>query len=103
MKWALIIVLIAAAVLFTIFVLIPAIALAVEFAILGIIVAWREGTKRPWIVEARQDQAAPEVHAWEVVGLKKSRSVIDDVAEDVRRGEAPKPDDAEVVSVDAPD
>lgn len=103
LKWALIVVAIAAAVLFAIFVLIPAIALAVELALLGLIVAWREVTKRPWVVEAREDQAAPEVHAWEVVGLKKSRATIDDVAEDIRRGEPPQPDDAEIVAVEAPD
>ncbi|CAN5353137.1 hypothetical protein BH20ACT5_BH20ACT5_12090 [soil metagenome] len=102
LKWLLLVAAVAAVVAFTIFVGLPAIFFGIELLIAGIYIGWRELTGRPWVVEARQHRPAPEVLAWEVVGWKRSGRVIDTIAEAIRAGTPPTPQDAEQVLVQTP-
>ena len=98
--WALIAAAVAAALFLTIFVVLPTVVLLLQFLLIGLLIAWRALTGRPWIVEARQNRAAPLVHAWEVTGWTESGRVRDEVAEALRRGAHPRPVGAEQVAVE---
>lgn len=97
--WVLIAVAIGAALFLAIFVVIPGILLGLQFLLIGLLIAWRAMTGRPWVVEARENRAAPLIHAWEVTGWKESGRVRDEVAEALRRGEEPRPAGAVAVDV----
>ena len=97
---ALIVIAIAAATAFTIFVLIPALIFAAWAAVVGIAIAWHTVTKRPWIVEARENRDAPDVLAWAVVGWKQSQAVRDEIADAIATGRHPEPVGATRVDVD---
>lgn len=98
--WVLIAVAVAAALFLTIFVVLPALVLLLEVLLIAVLIGWRAMTGRPWIVEARQNRAAPLVHAWEVDGWQASGAVVDEVAEALRRGAQPRPAGAEPVEVE---
>jgi hypothetical protein len=96
---ALIVIAIAAATVFTIFVLIPALIFACWALLVGIAIAWHTVTDRPWIVEAREHRDAPDVLAWAVVGWAQSRRVIDEVAGAIASGVPPNPAGATRVDI----
>jgi len=96
---ALIVIAVAAATAFTIFVLIPALIFLVWVALVGATITWHALTRRPWIVEARENRDAPEVVAWAVVGWEQSRAVRDEVADAIATGEQPQPAGATRVEV----
>jgi NAD(P)-dependent dehydrogenase (short-subunit alcohol dehydrogenase family) len=96
---ALIVIAIAAATAFTIFVLIPALIFACWALLVGIAIAWHTVTDRPWIVEAREHRDAPDVLAWAVVGWAQSRRVIDEVAGAIASGVPPNPAGATRVDI----
>jgi hypothetical protein len=96
---ALIVIAIAAATVFTIFVLIPALIFACWALLVGIAIAWHTVTDRPWIVEAREHRDAPDVLAWAVVGWAQSRRVIDEVADAIASGVPPNPAGATRVDI----
>lgn len=98
--WVVIVIAVAAALFVTIFVVLPTLLLLLQFLVIGVLIGWRAMTGRPWVVEARQNRAAPLVHAWEVDGWKASGRVRDEVAEALRRGEQPRPAGAEPVAVE---
>lgn len=98
--WVLIVIAVAAALFLTIFVVLPTLLLLLQFLLIGVLIGWRAMTGRPWVVEARQNRAAPLVHAWEVDGWKASGRVRDEVAEALRRGAEPRPAGAEPVAVE---
>ncbi|MGI9063873.1 MAG: hypothetical protein ACR2FQ_08720 [Pseudonocardiaceae bacterium] len=98
--WVLIAAAVATALFLTIFVVLPALVLLLEVLLIAVLIGWRALTGRPWIVEARQNRAAPLVHAWEVDGWKASGAVVDEVAESLRRGVQPRPAGAEPVEVE---
>ncbi|MEQ3550164.1 hypothetical protein WIS52_06735 [Pseudonocardia nematodicida] len=98
--WVLIAIAIGVAVFLTVFVVLPGLLLALQFVVIGVVIGWRAMTGRPWVVEARQNRAAPLVHAWEVTGWSESGRVRDDVAEALRRGNEPEPTGAERVDVE---
>jgi hypothetical protein len=96
---ALIVIAIAAATVFTIFVLVPALIFLCWALLVGVVIAWHTVTDRPWIVEAREHRDAPDVQAWAVVGWAQSRRVIDEVAEAIASGLPPNPAGATRVDV----
>jgi hypothetical protein len=100
---ALIVIAIAAATAFTIFVLIPALIFAAWALLVGAAIAWHTVTRRPWIVEARENRDAPDVMAWAVVGWDQSRAVRDEIADAIATGREPEPAGATRVDVDDPD
>ena len=97
--WVLIAAAIGAALFLAIFVVIPGILLGLQFLLIGVLIAWRAMTGRPWVVEARENRAAPLIHAWEVTGWAESGRVRDEVAEALRRGEEPRPAGAVPVEI----
>ncbi|WP_125911435.1 MULTISPECIES: hypothetical protein [Pseudonocardia] len=97
--WVLIVAAIGAAVFLAVFVVIPGILLGLQFLLIGLLIGWRAMTGRPWVVEARENRAAPLIQAWEVTGWKESGRVRDEVAEALRRGEEPRPAGAVAVDV----
>lgn len=96
---ALIVIAIAAATAFTIFVLIPALIFLAWALVVGAAIAWHTVTRRPWIVEARENRDAPDVLAWAVVGWDQSRAVRDQVADAIATGAEPQPAGATKVDV----
>jgi hypothetical protein len=96
---ALIVIAIAAATVFTIFVLIPALIFLCWALLVGVAIAWHTVTDRPWIVGAREHRDAPDVRAWAVVGWAQSRQVIDEVADAIASGSPPNPAGATRVDV----
>ncbi|MPZ65539.1 MAG: hypothetical protein GEU83_08480 [Pseudonocardiaceae bacterium] len=98
--WVLIAIAVAVTLFLTIFVVIPALILLLELLLVALLVGWRAMTGRPWVIEARQNRAAPLVKAWAVEGWKASGETVDEVAEALRRGAEPRPADAEPVDVE---
>ncbi len=98
--WVLIAIAIAVTLFLTIFVVIPALILLLELLLVALLIGWRAMTGRPWVIEARQNRAAPLVKAWAVEGWTASGETVDEVAEALRRGAEPRPADAEPVDVE---
>ncbi len=90
-KWVLIVAGIVAAVLLTVFVLLPGLAWLIQLAAAGIARPWHAVTGRPWRVLAREDRDAPRELGWEVAGRDDPARVVDEVAEALARGSAPAP------------
>jgi hypothetical protein len=88
-----------AAVLITVFVLIPALIFAFWALLVGAAILWHAVTRRAWIVEAREHRDAPLVLAWTVLGWRTSRRVIDEVADAIAEGRDPQPTAATRVTV----
>ncbi len=103
LKYALIVVAVILAAAFLVFVGFPALIwvgqLLLFAATLGVVVAFRALTGRPWIVEAVEARDAPTVHAWRVKGFRRARVAIDEVAEQLLRGDPPAPIGGEHLTV----
>ncbi|TCP45768.1 hypothetical protein EV191_11548 [Tamaricihabitans halophyticus] len=93
----LIVIAISAAIFLTIFVALPALVLLFELLLVALLIGWRALTGRPWVVEARQNRAAPIVHTWAIQGWQAAGGTVDEVAEALRRGQTPEPVGAEAL------
>ena len=98
--YILIAVAIAAVAALTVFVLIPALYFLAQYVLFWLLVgAWilyNTLTGRPWIVRiVRHEYENPE-WAFRIKGWRNSQILIDDLADDLRRGEAPVPSEVAV-------
>ena len=88
-------------------VLIPLLLFGIELVLLGVVAALailgRALLGRPWLVRARSlDGAEPPV-AWRVVGWRRSRRVIGEVADALVAGTDPRPRAIESAAAEGPD
>lgn len=86
----------AAVLLLVLFVAFPIVAIAVELVVVAVVllgaVAGRVILRRPWTIYAVSELAEPiQEHTWRVVGWRRSRRLIDQVAESLERGHEPPP------------
>ena len=88
------------AALFTIFVLVPSLIFLAQYllfwALVGGWILYNTLTGRPWVVKATKDQYERPDHAWRIKGWRNSQALIDDIADDLRRGEPPIPSEVAV-------
>ncbi len=98
--WAAIVIAVIVAAVITIFVILPALLFLVEYLIFWVVVggwiAYHALTGRPWVVKATRDGYEQPDHAYRIVGWRNSQALIDDIADDLRRGEPPVPSDIAV-------
>ncbi len=91
---------IVAAALFTIFVLIPGLIHLVGWVVYWLLVggwiAYNTLTGRPWVIKATRDGYENPDHAYRIKGWRNSQALIDDIADDLRRGEPPVPSEVAV-------
>ena len=102
LKYVFIAILVIAAILFLVFVGIPAFVFVAHYAAFWIVVAvtivYRALTGRPWIVEMEEIDGY-RVRSWRVRGWAESKRAIDAVAAAIRHGQDPDPADAELVEI----
>ena len=102
LKSAALIVAVIAAALFTVFVLMPALVFLIQYVafwvVVGVTIAYRALSGRPWIVEMEEVDGY-RLQSWRVVGWSDSRATIDEIAEAVRAGNEPTPQLAEPVEI----
>jgi hypothetical protein len=76
-------------------VLIPLLLFGIELIVLGLLIAagivGRGFLGRPWVVRAVPAAGQDPALAWKVVGLRRSRRLIDEVAGSLQHGLAPAP------------
>ncbi len=93
LKFILIALAVIAALLFLIFVGLPALAFFAQYLLFWILVAGTIGynavTGRPWIVTVHRPGYEQADHAFRVKGWRRSREVINDIAEALRSGDSP--------------
>lgn len=91
---------IVAAALLTVFVLIPGLIFLAEYLLFWLLVGgwilYNTLTGRPWVVKATRDRYERADYAWRIKGWRNSQALIDDIADDLRRGEAPIPSEVAV-------
>jgi len=98
--WVAIAAAIIAAALFTIFVLIPGLIFVGQYVLFWLLVggwiAFNTLTGRPWVIKATRDGYENPDHAYRIKGWRNSQALIDDLADDLRRGEPPVPSEVAV-------
>ena len=98
--WVLIAVAIVAAALVIIFVFVPALIFIAQYLLFWLLVGgwitYNTLTGRPWIVKATRDGYENPAHAYRIKGWRNSQALIDDIADDLRRGEPPIPSEVAV-------
>lgn len=103
LKFLLLAVAVIAVVLFVVFVGIPGVVFLAHYLafwiVVGLTIAYRTLTGRPWIVEVEEADGY-RVRSWRVRGWQESRRVIDEIAEAIRSGQEPSPTDAEEVEIE---
>lgn len=103
LKWIAIIAAIIAVTLFLIFVGIPSLIFLAQYVLfwllVGATILYNALTRRPWIITARRDGYGRADHAFRVHGWRRSTTAINDVAEQLRRGEFVTVPDAELVEL----
>ena len=103
LKYILIAAAVIAAVLFLIFVGIPSLLFLAQYALFWILVgatiAYNAVTGRPWIITARRDRYERADHAFRIHGWRASTAAINEVAEQLQRGEFVTVDGAELVEL----
>ncbi len=91
---------IAVAAALIVFVLFPGLVFIAQLALFWILVGgwivFNTLTGRPWIIRVTQYEYEKEEWAFRVKGWRNSQLVIDDLADDLRRGEAPIPSEGAV-------
>jgi hypothetical protein len=75
-----------------VFFVLPALILLVELllflVLLAIVAAVRSILRRPWTVEAVREGPEPSAKRWGVIGLRRSRRVVGEIADALERGAA---------------
>lgn len=98
--YILIAVAIAAVAALTVFVLVPGLIFLAEYAMFWLLVGgwilYNTLTGRPWVIGVTRYEYEEPEWAFRVKGWKNSQLVIDDLADDLRRGEAPVPNEVAV-------
>ncbi|MBT8163946.1 MAG: hypothetical protein HKO82_00760 [Acidimicrobiia bacterium] len=88
------------AALITIFVLIPGLVFVAQYLLFWVLVGgwmlYNTLTGRPWVVIATRHGYENPDHAWRIKGWRNSQALIDDLADDLRRGEPPIPSEVAV-------
>lgn len=86
--------------LLTIFVLIPGLVFIGQYLLFWLLVggwiAYNTLTGRPWVIKITQDGYENPDHAYRIKGWRNSQALIDDLADDLRRGEPPIPSEVAV-------
>lgn len=86
--------------LLTIFVLIPGLVFVAQYVLFWLLVGgwilYNTLTGRPWVVKATRDGYENPDHAWRIKGWRNSQALIDDIADDLRRGEPAIPSEVAV-------
>lgn len=84
-----------AATVLLIFVAVPILLFGIELIAAGILIAVgilaHLFSGRPWLVVARAEEPGARPMAWSVCGWRRSRRVIDDIADALRAGRDPEP------------
>ncbi|MDH3607021.1 MAG: hypothetical protein OER12_08490 [Acidimicrobiia bacterium] len=95
-----IVVAVVVAALFTVFVLVPSLVFLAEYLLFWLVVGgwilYNTLTGRPWVIKATKDGYESPDHAWRIKGWRNSQALIDDIADDLRRGEPPIPSEVAV-------
>ncbi|MDH3539615.1 MAG: hypothetical protein OEP52_06450 [Acidimicrobiia bacterium] len=86
--------------LLTIFVLIPGLVFLAQYvvfwALVGGWIVYNTLTGRPWVIKATRAGYENPDHAYRIKGWRNSQLLIDDIADDLRRGEPPIPSEVAV-------
>ncbi len=86
--------------LVTIFVLVPGLVFVAQYVLFWLLVGgwvfYNTLTGRPWVVKATRDDYENPDHAYRIKGWRNSQALIDDLADDLRRGEPPIPSEVAV-------
>ncbi len=100
LKWVLIVAAVIAVALFTVFVLLPSLLFLAQYLLFWVLVAgwiaYNSLTGRPWVVKVTQHGYEEPEHAFRIKGWRNSQALIDDLADDLRRGEPPVPSEVAV-------
>ncbi len=98
--WVLIAIAVVLAALFVVFVLIPSLLFVAQYLLFWLLVAgwivYNTITGRPWVVKATREGYEEPDHAYRIKGWRNSHALIDDIADDLRRGEPPVPSEVAV-------
>ena len=92
--------LVVAAALLTIFVLIPGLIFLAQYLLFWLLVGgwilYNTLTGRPWVIKITRDGYENPDHAYRIKGWRNAQALIDDLADDLRRGEPPVPSEVAV-------
>ncbi len=86
--------------LLTIFVFVPGLVFLAQYVVFWLLVGgwivYNTLTGRPWVIKATRDGYENPDHAYRIKGWRNSQALIDDIADDLRRGEPPIPSEVAV-------
>lgn len=92
-----------AVILFVVFVAVPVSVFLAHYLafwiVVGLTIAYRAMTGRPWIVEMEEADGY-RVRSWRIRGWRGSGRVINEIAEAIRSGREPSPSAAEEVEIE---
>lgn len=98
--WIAIAAAVVAVALLTIFVLVPGLIFLAQYLLFWLLVggwiAFNTLTGRPWVIKATRVGYESPDHAYRIKGWRNAQALIDDVADDLRRGEEPVPSEVAV-------
>ncbi len=100
LAWILIAIAVIVAAVVIVFVVIPTLLFLAGYLLFWLLVgAWllyNTLTGRPWVVKATRDGYEAPDHAYRIKGWRNCQALIDDIADDLRRGEPPVPSEVAV-------
>ena len=100
LAWILIAIVVIVAAVVIVFVVIPALLFIAGYLLFWVLVAgwivYNAVTGRPWIVKATRDGYEEPDYAYRIKGWRNCQVLIDDIADDLRRGEPPTPSEVAV-------
>ncbi len=100
LAWIVIAIVVIVAAVVIVFVVLPAVLFLSGYLLFWLLVggwlAYNTLTGRPWVVKATRDGYEEPDYAYRVKGWRNCQALIDDIADDLRRGEPPTPSEVAV-------